>query len=107
MSLDVYLEEVRPTTVFTANITHNMGRMAGEVDLYKPLWRPEEIPVEKAADLVPLLRRGLGRLIAEKDRLQEFNPENGWGDYDGLVRFTEEYLAACETHPDARVKTWR
>lgn len=101
------IDEDDGTRVYSANITHNLTTMAGQVGLYKPLWRPEEIGVTKAWQLIPLLREGLTRLIEEKERLQEFNPENGWGDYDGLVRFTQHYLAACEQHPDATVSTWR
>lgn len=93
--------------LFSANITHNLGRMAAQVDLYEPLWRPEEVGIETAAQLVEPLRAGLQRLLAERDHLEQFNPENGWGDYDGLVRFTTGYLAACEEYPDAKVRTWR
>ena len=93
--------------LFSANITHNLGRMAAQVDLYEPLWRPEEIGVETAEQLVEPLRAGLQRLLAERDELEQFNPENGWGDCDGLVRFTAGYLAACEEYPDAKVRTWR
>jgi hypothetical protein len=93
--------------VYDANITHNLGKMAGEVGLYEPLWRPEEIGASRAGELVAPLRDGLARLVDERDRLQEFNPSNGWGDYDGLVRFTADYLAACERWPEAEVRVSR
>jgi hypothetical protein len=93
--------------LFSANITHNLGKMAAQVDLYEVLWRPEELDIETATQLVEPLRVGLQRLLAERDALEQFNPENGWGNYDGLVRFTAGYLAACEEHPSAKVSTWR
>lgn len=93
--------------VYSANITHNMGRMAAQVGLYEPLWRPEEVGVKTADQLAPLLRTGLARLRDERERLQEFNPTNGWGNYDLLVRFTADYLEACERWPSAEVSVWR
>ena len=35
-----------------ANITHNLNRMAEAVDLYLPLWRPEEIGIAQAEEIV-------------------------------------------------------
>ena len=44
MSLDFSLScECCKTKVFTANITHNLTKMADSVGVYKALWRPEEI----------------------------------------------------------------
>lgn len=103
---DVY-EDDGTREVYSANITHNLGRMAAACDLYEPLWRPEKLDITEAHQLVEPLRSGLQRLLAEKDDLEQFNPENGWGDYDGLVRFTAGYLAACEQYPEAKVRTWR
>ncbi len=107
MSLDVYLTAVRPTQIYSANITHNLGKMADEAGIYKHLWRPDELGITKAAELIEPLRDGLRRLIDERDRLREFNPENGWGSYEGLVSFVREYLAACEDNPDATVEISR
>lgn len=94
-------------TLYWANITHNLNHMANAAGLYLPLWRPDEIGVTTASQLVMPLREGLGRLRRAPDEFKKLNPENGWGDYDGLVRFVEQYLAACETHPDAIVRVSR
>lgn len=102
-----FVDDDDGTEVFWANITHNMGRMAGQVGLYQPLWRPDEIGFVEAWQLIQPLRTGLTKMRADKDRLQEFNPENGWGNYDLLLSFTEKYLAACEEHPDAAIRVSR
>ena len=107
MSLDVYLNRVQPTTVFNYNITHNLGRMAGEAGLYQPLWEPDVIGAKQARQLVPLLREGLARLEAEPDRFRAFDAPNGWGKYEHLVEFVRAYLKACEEFPDATVETSR
>ena len=107
MSLDVYLSAVRPMTVYEANITHNLGAMAKEAGIYQQLWRPDEIGVTKAAELIEPLRAGLTLLEGDEARFRKFNPSNGWGDYYGLVEFVRQYLAACESNPDADVRVSR
>lgn len=94
-------------TVFSANITHNLGNMADEAGIYMHLWRPDEIGIKTASELIEPLRNGLKLLKSDKDRFSEFNPKNRWGDYDGLVEFVQEYLQACEKYPDAEVSVWR
>lgn len=108
MSLDVYLTAMRPTQVYDRNITHNLGKMACEAGLYSYLWRPDKIGITKAEQLIEPLRAGLQRLLeGGPDKFKEFNPSNGWGDYDGLVAFVTEYLSACEQNPDAEVSVSR
>ena len=107
MSLDVYLKEVRLTTIYDANITHNLNKMADAAGIYKHLWRPEEIEITKAAQLIEPLREGLALLLSDPERFKEFDPENKWGDYDGLVDFVRSYLAACEENPNATVEVSR
>ena len=109
MSLDVYLMADAPKAakgsgVYEANITHNLGEMASEADLYKYLWRPDENGITRAAELIDPLTEGLARLKADPDRFKSYNPSNGWGSYEGLVKFTENYLEACKRFPRATVK---
>jgi hypothetical protein len=107
MSLDVYLVEMQPTEIYGANITHNLGKMAGEAGIYKHLWRPDEIGVTKAGELIEPLRAGLARLEADPKRFRAFDAQNGWGRYPHLVEFVRGYLAACEANPDADVRVSR
>jgi len=51
--------------------------------------------------------QGLHNLKIEPERYKKFNPENGWGSYDGLVKFVENYLNACYEYPDADVEVSR
>lgn len=95
------------TCVYDANITHNLGTMAGEAGIYEVLWRPDEIAITKARQLIEPLRAGLTLLLAEPARFKAFNPANGWGNYDILVDFVARYRAACEEYPDADVSVSR
>ena len=68
---------------------------------------PDECGVTKAGELVPYLQEGLERLTADPDHYRQFNPENGWGTYETLVRFVEGYLWACQENPDADIEVSR
>ena len=103
MSLDIRLTAVRPTTVFELNVTHNLNRMADAAGLYKYMWRPDEIGIQHAGDLIIPLQAGLALLKANPEKFKAFNPSNRWGDYDGFVRVVEEYLEACKQNPDAEI----
>lgn len=107
MSLDVYLSAMRKTEVFTANVTHNLNKMADAAGIYKHLWRPDEIGITTAAQLIEPLAQGLARLEADPQSFKQYNPPNGWGNYDGLVRFVRDYLKACKKNPDAKVEVSR
>lgn len=107
MSLDVYLSAVRTTTVYSSNITHNLGMMAREAGIYEALWRPEEIGVTKAGQLIPMLSAGLDLLKSDPPRFEKHNSPNGWGLYKHFVPFVEQYLDACRENPDAEVSVSR
>lgn len=93
--------------VFTANITHNLNRMAEAAGIYQHLWRPEEIGITKAEQLIEPLEAGLKKLHGDPDEFKKHNPSNGWGTYEGLVEFVSEYLEACKKYPDAKVSVSR
>jgi len=125
MSLDVYLtgkpievncvcqccnnEHTRKSTeeFYSANITHNLNRMAEEAGIYTHLWRPDEIGITKAEQLIEPLRAGLARMKADPPRFEKHNAGNGWGLYEHFVPWVEKYLAACEQNPDADVNVSR
>ena len=93
-------------TAYHANITHNLTAMAEEAKIYGYLWTPGELGITKAAALISPLRAGLTLLLSLPKHFKTFNPENGWGDYEGFVEFVSDYLAACEEFPDADVSVW-
>jgi hypothetical protein len=107
MSLDVYLTADRPTEVYGRNITHNLNKMAMEAGIYEALWRPEEIGIVRADQLIEPLTVGLDKLKADPEHYQKFNAPNGWGMYEHFVPFVEDYLEACKENPDAEVNVSR
>lgn len=122
MSLDVYLTSANPIkrtcdecgqecekheTLYDANITHNLGTMAGKAGIYKHLWRPEEIEIKTAGELIEPLTRALCDMKDRPEYYKQFDAENGWGTYKDFVPWIESYLAACIEYPDATVRVWR
>ena len=120
MSLDVHLKrkihvsydnrqtwEEKTETVFRENITHNLNKMADKASIYQVIWRPEEVYLSKASQLIDFLQIGLDTLKASPDYFRKFNPENGWGSYERLVEFVEKYLEACKQYPDADIEVDR
>ena len=107
MSLDIYLMEMRPVEVFETNITHNLNRMAKAAGIYKHLWRPEEIGIAKACDLIEPLSAARDKMLANPDKYKQFDASNGWGTYEQFVPWLERYLDACRTFPNAQIQVSR
>lgn len=93
--------------LFKDNITHNLGKMADAAGIYKALWRPEEIPVTKAKEIVPILSAGLIELITHKDKYTFYDSPNGWGVYRHFVPFVVNVLSACAEFPEANIEVSR
>jgi hypothetical protein len=107
MSLDVCLIDADGKEVYSANITHNLGKMASAAGIYKCLWRPDEHGIEKASQIIEPLEAGLGKLATNKAQFEEFNPPNGWGSWAGFVPWCANYLQACRDNPEALVNVSR
>lgn len=93
--------------VWSRNITHNLGRMARQVEvadglsLYDVMWHPEDhFERVTTKEVFPLLMKGACELRRHPDKYSEFNPENGWGNYNGLLDFALEYAGACLENPN-------
>lgn len=104
MSLDVRLSCSHcKRDYFSANVTHNLNRMADAAGIYKAVWCPEEAGIAIARQLAPKLASGIELLKASPERFKALNPANGWGSYDAFVPWLERYLDACLRYPDAIV----
>ena len=122
MSLDISLHQDAKynTQVYEANIKHNLGKMAGAVlcfylenddpyekkyiTLYDILWHGSG---QSAKVIAPMLEVGLKKLIENEVELCQYIPENGWGSYAGLIKFTQELLFACKEFPETTLHCHR
>lgn len=118
MSLDVYLYEPRACPhcgkdivsryeVYHANITHNVNKIAMAAGIYEILWRPDELGITRASELIEKLAAGIAKLRAYPAAFTPLNPANGWGSYERFVPWCEAYLAACREYPAALIEVSR
>lgn len=109
-AVDTFFQDIKPDEyeeIYDANITHNLNEMANEAGIYKHLWRPEEVGITTAKELIKPLTDALDKLRKNPEFYKKFNPHNGWGTYNGLVAFVEQYLSACTENPEAIVTVSR
>lgn len=103
MSLDIILTDGESGFVKSWNITHNLGKMASKAGLYYPLWRPGEMGVDTAGELIHHLRRGVRYAYDNQQELNAYAPRNEWGSLRLLLDVAEEYLDYCRKYPAATI----
>lgn len=107
MSLDIWFENNQEEELYSKNITHNLNKMAMEAGFYQALWRPEEIGLTKASELIPYLETGIAEMIQRPTHYQEFDASNGWGTYHDFLPWLAELLEACREYPESLIKISR
>lgn len=113
MSLDVSLMVTQPVVAFTNNITHNLSKMASKVilengmNLCDVLWHPEDYNFKFAEDISEMLDEAYTILLSNPYHYRQFNPVNGWGNYDTLCMFVHKYRDACWDNPEAEIMVSR
>ena len=95
-------------------ITHNLNTVVSELGLlvgssyYEVIWRPDdlfglkngEVPAEFVLKLLPDL---IKNLLKFEDHLVDYLPSNGYGTFEGLIRFLCDYLKECYTHQESYI----
>jgi hypothetical protein len=107
MSLDVWLEDEAGEELYSRNITHNLCEMADEAGIYGCLWRPDDLGITHARQMIEQLEEGVALLATHKAMFEAFNSPNGWGLWEHFLPFCADYLQACRDHPDALVRVSR
>ena len=115
----------KPTeSVYSANITHNLNKMADKAGLYQALWRPYQLkqgyniskddheaeykfearnPV-KATEIIDIIEKGLKDMKTRPEYYKKFNSSNGWGTYEHFIPWIEKYLKALKEYPESFVE---
>lgn len=106
MSYDVTFYQERaigePWKNYTSNVSPMWYQALGGVTLGDII---ELHP--RAGNLLPFLLRAIRAMRADPAAYKAMNPENGWGDYYGAVRFLVWMARNCKRDPDAKVEVWR
>lgn len=116
-----YFPDINPDTIeektyeddiyFHINLTHNLTNMADKceivgkcihkkdestITLYDLLWRPDaNLGITTPnMDYVENVIGCYRQLLEKKDFFEKFNPSNGWGTYEQLLKKTKEYINA-------------
>lgn len=105
MSYDVYLEPFTsddPTAPgWLGNMTSNVAPMWQLALNGVPLKAFHRAPcVEAAGPLAAAVRR----MEADPDTYRALNPPNGWGNYDGALRYLRTLAEACAANPACRIE---
>lgn len=93
------LKKVRKTDcVYSANITHNLGKMADEAGLYLPCWRPKEYKSPEGHDQIEAKQKeghyhGEGGAFDLEAKLPEVQAKD-------LIEPLEKGLALLESDPE-------
>jgi hypothetical protein len=119
--------EPKQEEMYSGNITHNLGEMAGKAGIYEALWRPyklkegynileddhqaeyifEEVNTVRAFEITPIIEKGLEDMKARPEYYKTFDSPNGWGIYDHFIPFIEKYLEALKEYSESIVKCSR
>jgi len=89
--------------VFTTNITHNLGRMAGKVGLHELLWRPGYEYTKITPEFVDKVFDGYKELLLHPAKYEQYNPPNAWGTYEGLAVTVHHIIIACSRYPNGYI----
>lgn len=88
------------------NLTHNLTCMANEccvngICLYELLWHPKYILKDGKITFpyCQTLTNLYWELKAHREKYEKFNPSNGWGSYDGLLKNLKK-IAMCLINND-------
>ena len=58
----------------------------------------------RAEVAIPLLSAAVEAMEADPDRFKAWSPANGWGSYDGALRYLKGILSSCQCHPWATIE---
>jgi hypothetical protein len=81
-------------------MTYNLTPMLREAGM--PPWREFiGMPASRAGHIWRNVRE---KLVNDPDHFKTFNPQNGWGDYDGAVKQLGLMVDQCIRHPNIKVE---
>lgn len=83
-----------------------LGNMTSNV---APMWRAAcpsldglaGIDGKSGSEVSAALRKGLRFMYRQRRKLEELNPENGWGNFPGAFRYFAAITRVARDHPDA------
>jgi hypothetical protein len=88
VSVDIYVTATKRTLVANVGITYNLGPMLRAAGMD---W--EDFKRLEPADLTRRIAATIAELESRPERYRTFNPANGWGSYEVLIKSLGQVLA--------------
>lgn len=88
------------------NIGNDFSPLAKKAGIYTHIWKPEELEIANAKDLIEPLSEGLKKLKENPMEYTKLGLEGGFVPWRGFVIFVEEYLKACVEWPKAKIEVF-
>lgn len=112
MSYDVYLSI---NTGKEQHIIQDCGNYTSNVwKMYRKAFRPpgqeedsagiQTIHGMLAKDAEPLLHMAIRAMMDDRVFYRSLNPENGWGNYEGALKYLQDIHTACIEHPACTIE---
>lgn len=83
------------------NYTYNCGPMFGKAN--NGIGLSEALDGSIAKDAEILLRRVVCEMVNNPSDYQKLNPANGWGSYEGFMKFLLDFAEECRKYPNATI----
>lgn len=61
---------------------------------------------KKCKKVIKILQQGIIAMGGDPDTYKAMNPKNGWGDYEGALRFLERIYSKCGEYPNYKIKVY-
>lgn len=99
-----FVHEIEDTNVFNANITHNLYNMAIEAGISDELWRPNEVGISTAKQLIEPLNKAIVDMENRPSHYKKFDASNGWGTYKDFLPWLKRLFDACKEYPNSIIE---
>ena len=109
MSLDlefkvINCEHCDSCSIYDFNYTYNVTKMWTEATGQEKLVQIEGLTGFQALEI---LNKGIKELCSKPEHYKQYNPPNGWGDYDSFVEWLTKLKRYCEDNLGGVWSAWR
>lgn len=59
---------------------------------------------KKCCKMIKTLEKGIKNMEENPKDYKKLNPKNGWGDYEGALKFLKDILIACKKYPKYKIE---
>ena len=107
MILDIILTEVKLCEVYTTSVHNNFNLLIESLGIYQHLWRPDELNITHARQLIAPLESALENLEFNKEKYRKHEPPGMCGKIELFIIFLKNLLESCKQHPNATISVCR